>query len=75
MTNGSNVTQTQCTENLFNEKKKLLRSLFLQPTRQRVYLSVSPSVRQISFNYSAENLLIPTIKATIEHIGLQGSYR
>ncbi len=28
--------------------------------------SVRLSVRNISFNYSAENLLIPTIKATIE---------
>ncbi len=28
--------------------------------------SVRPSVRKISFKYSVENLLIPTIKATIE---------
>ncbi len=37
------------------------------PTQPRfIAESVSPSVRDSSFNYSAENLLIPTIKATIK---------
>ena len=39
------------------------------PTQRLVCLLpewVRQSVRHISFNYSAENLLIPTIKATIE---------
>ncbi len=36
------------------------------PSPPQINLSVSLSVRHITFNYSAENLLIPTIKATIE---------
>ena len=32
--------KTQRTENLFNEKNLLRRTLFLQPTRQRVYVVV-----------------------------------
>ena len=36
------------------------------PSPTQINLSVCPSLSHIFFNYSAENLFIPTIKATIE---------